>query len=84
MDLQHGSLFLQTSKIVADKGRQFLCVLQGILREKNFITDRWWGCTLQHDKPIIRFISLTTCGADAQGLAGYEASAQRPLSYILS
>lgn len=48
------------------------------------MTDRWWGCTLQHDKLIIRFISLTTCGADAQGLAGYEASAQCPLSYILS
>lgn len=40
MDLQHGSLFLQTPKIVADKGRQFLCILQEFLYENYFITNR--------------------------------------------
>ena len=30
MDLQHGSLFLKTPKIVADKGRSLLCILEGI------------------------------------------------------
>ena len=31
MDLQHGSLFLKTSKIVADKGRDSLLSLSAVL-----------------------------------------------------
>lgn len=49
MDLQHGSLFLQTPKIVADKGRQFLCILQEFLYENYFIF-----IIVKHDKLIIQ------------------------------
>ena len=37
MDLQHGSLFLKTSKIVADKGKRIVCMPLGWLRAKIFM-----------------------------------------------